>query len=218
MGCKCVVFDMDGVLFDSESLVIQCWEKTAEKYNISDIKAICQSCLGVNSVATKKKFLEKYGDDFPYDAYKKEMSELYWNEVKAGKLQLKSGVMEILKFLKENDFAVGIASSTRLKVIEEETKRFGLFDMFDKIIGGDMVKNSKPSPEIYLTACKELNVLPEESYAVEDSYNGIRSASAAGMHAIMIPDLLPPNEEMEHLAEHIFTSMGEFQKHLQSFC
>ena len=99
-------------------------------------------------------------------------------------------------------------------IVRKEMQHFGLEQMFDQIIGGDMVQHSKPNPEIYQTACRELGVLPAEAYAVEDSYNGIRSAAAAGMQAIMIPDLLPPTPEMEQLAAKIFPSMGEFQQFL----
>ena len=95
-------------------------------------------------------------------------------------------------------------------------QHFGLEQMFDEIIGGDMVRRSKPDPEIYLTACRALGADPAETYAVEDSYNGIRSAAAAGMRPVMIPDLLPPTPEIESLTAKIFPSMTEFQQFLFS--
>lgn len=216
MKCQCVVFDMDGVLFDSEALVLQCWELTAEKHRIDHVRSTCQKCLGSNAAAAKEKFLETYGADFPYDEYKAEMSALYWEYVQAGKLALKFGVREILAALREHHFAIGIASSTRQVVIRKQLAMFGLENSFDQIIGGDMVQRSKPEPEIYLRACEALGILPEAAYAVEDSYNGIRAASRAGMHPVMIPDLLPPTAEMEQLAEHIFPDMQAFQAFLFS--
>ena len=81
---QCVVFDMDGVLFDSEKLVLQCWEQTAQAHHIPDIQTACRSCLGSNAASARQKFLEKYGADFPYDTYKQEMSARYWQQVETG--------------------------------------------------------------------------------------------------------------------------------------
>lgn len=216
MKCQCVVFDMDGVLFDSEALVQQCWVLTAEKYQIPDICSTCQKCLGTNAAAARQLFLETYGADFPYDAYKAEMSGLYWEHVQAGKLKLKPGVREILSALRAHHIAIGIASSTRQTVIRKQLAMFGLEESFDQIIGGDMVQHSKPEPDIYLEACAALGMAPEYAYAVEDSYNGIRAAFRAGMHPVMIPDLQPPTEEMQQLAEYIFPDMQAFQEFLFS--
>ena len=159
---------------------------------------------------------DRYGADFPYDTYKAEMSARYWENVGEGKLELKPGVREILDALRQNGWKTAIASSTRTAVVREEMQHFGLEQMFDEIIGGDMVRRSKPDPEIYLTACRALGADPAETYAVEDSYNGIRSAAAAGMRPVMIPDLLPPTPEIESLTAKIFPSMTEFQQFLFS--
>ncbi|MFR6313853.1 MAG: HAD family hydrolase [Ruminococcus sp.] len=213
---QCVVFDMDGVLFDSEKLVLQCWEQTAQAHHIPDIQTACRSCLGSNAASARQKFLEKYGADFPYDTYKQEMSARYWQQVETGKLELKPGVQEMLQFLREQHIPAAIASSTRRAAVRQQITLFGLQDFFCKIIGGDMVQQSKPHPEIYQTACAAMDVPPACAYAVEDSYNGIRAASRAGMHPIMIPDLLPPTPEMEQLAEQIFPDMAAFQAFLKA--
>lgn len=213
---QCVVFDMDGVLFDSEALVLRSWEQTAEIHGIPDVREVCLRCLGTNAAESRRLFLEKYGADFPYDTYKAEMSARYWENVGEGKLELKPGVREILDALRQNGWKTAIASSTRTAVVREEMQHFGLEQMFDEIIGGDMVRRSKPDPEIYLTACRVLGADPAETYAVEDSYNGIRSATAAGMRPVMIPDLLPPTPEIESLTAKIFPSMTEFQQFLFS--
>ena len=203
---QCVVFDMDGVLFDSEALVLHSWEQTAEIHGIPDVREVCLRCLGTNAEKSRQLFLEKYGADFPYDTYKAEMSARYWENVGEGKLALKPGVREILDALRQHGWKTAIASSTRTAVVREQ--------MFHEIIGGDMVRRSKPDPEIYLTACRALGADPAETYAVEDSYNGIRAAAAAGMRPVMIPDLLPPTPEIERLTEQIFPSMAEFQQFL----
>ena len=155
---QCVVFDMDGVLFDSEKLVLQCWEQTAQAHHIPDIQTACRSCLGSNAASARQKFLEKYGADFPYDTYKQEMSARYWQQVETGKLELKPGVREMLQFLREQHIPAAIASSTRRAAVRQQITLFGLQDFFCKIIGGDMVQQSKPHPEIYQTACAAMDV------------------------------------------------------------
>ena len=136
------------------------------------------------------------------------MSARYWENVGEGKLELKPGVREILDALRQNGWKTAIASSTRTAVVREEMQHFGLEQMFDEIIGGDMVRRSKPDPEIYLTACRVLGADPAATYAVE--------AAAAGMRPVMIPDLLPPTPEIESLTAKIFPSMTEFQQFLFS--
>ena len=117
-----------------------------------------------------------------------------------GRLPLKPGVVEILEELRRRKVKVALASSTRKAVVEQELRDAGILHYFEKVICGDMVERSKPAPDIFLKTCEELGVEPERSYAIEDSYNGIRSAHGAGMRPIMVPDLSEPTEEMERLA------------------
>ncbi len=209
---KAVIFDMDGVIFDSEQLVLQCWVETANKYGIKDIATACKECLGLNRVATKERFLLRYGQDFPYDTYKQEMSDLYHKRAREGALVLKPGVVEILDFLKEKGMKIALASSTRRQVVIWELEYAGVISYFDEIVCGDMVSHSKPDPEIFLKACELLSVKPENAYAIEDSYNGIRAAYEGGLHPIMVPDLVESTTEMEEKAEFIFPSLYEVMK------
>lgn len=212
---KAVVFDMDGVIFDSETLVIKTWEMVAEKYGFSNVEKVCRKCLGTNAEATRKIFLDFYGEDFPYDKYKKEMSSLFHQYAAGGKLPKKTGVTEILEYLKENDIKTGLATSTRKDVVLKELDEGGILPFFDAVVCGDMVNRSKPEPDIYLEVCRQLQTNPSLCVAVEDSYNGIRAASRAGMRAIMVPDLAEPTEEMKELAECILPSLLEVQKYLE---
>lgn len=212
---KAVVFDMDGIIFDSERLVIDCWKVVAEKYAIPDIEEACNECLGVNSVETKEKFLNRYGQDFPYDEYKNEMSKIYHDNYDGGRLPMKIGVVELLKYLKETDVKVALASSTRTEVVVQQLKDAGILEYFRVIVGGDMVTRSKPQPDIFLKACEELGVAPEESFAIEDSYNGIRAAAAGHLRPLMVPDLMPPTDEMRDLSEGIFDTLLDVKGYLK---
>lgn len=204
-----VIFDMDGVIFDSERLVVETWVEVAKKYGIEGIEDACAACVGINAQATELKMKEIYGEDFPYQEYKKEASALYHERYDDGRLPTKPGIRELLEFLHANNIRTAVASSTRRAVVEQEIRDAGLAPFFQKIICGDMVERSKPAPDIFLKAAEELGVNPEVCYVIEDSYNGIRGAHTAGMHPIMVPDMLPPTDEMEKLAEQIFPSLFE---------
>lgn len=212
---KAVVFDMDGVIFDSERLVIECWKEVADKYGIADIERACEACLGVNATETRESFKRFYGQDFPYDEYKKEMSEMFHSRYDGGRLPTKVGVKELLQYLKEQGKKVGLASSTRKVVVVQELTDAGLIEYFDVVVGGDMVTRSKPQPDIFLKACEELGVKPEEAFAIEDSYNGIRAAFAGKLRPLMVPDLMPVTEEMQELAECVFETLLDVKEFLK---
>ncbi|MBQ8195307.1 MAG: HAD family phosphatase [Oscillospiraceae bacterium] len=214
MNIQAVVFDMDGIIFDSEAKVVECWVETAEKYGIKDIETLCHKCLGTNSAETKRIALEFYGEDFPYDEYKAEMSALYHERYDGGRLPMKPHIKELLEFLRENGIRVALASSTRTQVVHDQLRDAGIISYFDKLVCGDMVSRSKPAHDIFLRACEELGVEPSSALAIEDSYNGIRSAHAAGMHPVMVPDLAPPTAEMEQLADVILPSLKEVIEYL----
>ena len=198
---QAVIFDMDGIIFDSERLVIECWEVIAKKHNIPDIVEICMRVQGNNREETGKRFREKYGNDFPYEAYKKEASALFRRLYGGGRLPLKPGVMEILEELKHKRIPLALASSTRTDIVKLELEEAHLLHYFDAVLGGDMAARSKPEPDIFLAAAEALGVIPANCYVLEDSYNGVRAAYRAGTHPIMVPDMQQPTEEIREMAE-----------------
>ncbi len=191
-----VIFDMDGVIFDSERLVLVCWEKVSEKYGIQGIEEVFIPCIGTNAEKTKEVVLDHYGQDFPFEEFRKEASVLFHEDVNRNGLPVKKGIRELLEYLKEREIPTAVASSTRLEVVTGELKQAGLYEYFKVVMGGDQLKRSKPEPDIYLMTCEKLGVNPGQAYAIEDSYNGIRSSYSAGMKPIMVPDMLPATEEM----------------------
>ena len=216
MKYKAVIFDMDGVIFDSERLVLESWKQIAEKYGIQNVEEVLIKCIGVNAVITRDIFLEYYGKDFPYDMYKTECSSLFHTWCKTKGLPIKKGVTELLKYLNDSGYKVGLASSTRYEIVKEELEEAGLLPYFHNLTGGDMLKKSKPEPDIFLMACESLSVKPEEAIGIEDSYNGIRALSRAGMLPVMVPDMIAPDEEMKDLAEFIFDDLLEVLKWIQT--
>lgn len=211
-----VVFDMDGVIFDSERATMKCWLELAEKYDIKNIEEPYLACTGTTAQRTKEIMLEAYGDDFPYDVYAKEASTMYHEKYDGGRLPMKSGVHVILDFLKYENKKIALASSTRRQTVVNQLRDAGILEYFDEIVTGDMVTKSKPDPEIFLLACEKIGVKPENAYAIEDSYNGIRSASRGGLRPIMVPDLLPATDEMKELSETVQDTLDKVVEYLNS--
>ena len=207
MQYQAVVFDMDGVIFDTERLVIEFQKEVAKKHNIPNVEHTCIQCLGTNRVRTREIFLENYGADFPYDPYRAEVTELFNTHYKGVPLPTKPGVRELLSYLQEQDIKVGLASSTAQHLVRDEIGTAGLLPYFQTLVCGDMVEHSKPAPDIFLKACEILNADPTKSIAIEDSFNGIRSAHCAGMTPIMVPDQVQPTDEIRTLAFHVMPSL-----------
>ena len=209
---KNVIFDMDGVIFDSERACLVCWSELAKKYGLSDVEEVFTKCIGTNKNQTAEIVNNAYSAEFGPDIADKLLSEssvLFHQKYDNGRLPLKSGVREILDHLKERGYRIALASSTKKATVERELTEAGLIGYFELIVGGDIVKISKPNPEIYLLTCKELMIKPEDAYAIEDSFNGIRAAHAANMHPVMVPDMIPADSEMRKLSEVVCNDLFE---------
>ena len=212
-----VIFDMDGVIFDSERIVCDLWIDFAKENGMSGMDELIIKCIGINDNATKKLFLEAYGEGCPYDEYKKVISQKYHELYDGGRLPMKPGVKELLGFLKENDIKTALASSTKVKTVTNQLTDAGILEYFDVVIGGDMVTKSKPDPEIFLEAADKLGVDPTKSFIIEDSLNGIKAAYAAGAKPLMVPDLIKPDEEIQKICYNIFVNLHEIKAFFANF-
>lgn len=209
---KAVVFDMDGVLFDTERLCMEGWRQVAGQQGIQGMEEISMLCIGLNGGDTKRLVLERLGGDFPYDDFRGKVSDWVWEQIRKKGLPVKEGVRKLLPYLQHSGYKIGLASSTRYASVISHLKEADIIDYFQVIVTGDMIEHSKPQPDIYLLACRKLDVSPEEAYAVEDSPNGIRSAYSAGMKPIMVPDMVEPDEEMRKLSFLICDSLTEVMR------
>ncbi len=153
---RTIVFDMDGVLIDTEALILEAWKEVAAGIGLKDIEKTLYQCIGITAPETEALFRRTYGEDFPYQKYKAMSSEIFHADIKEHGLPVKPGVYELFDFLKEKGWQIGLASSTRKSLVCEEMESIGLLNFFHVIVCGDMVTHSKPHPEIYLKACELL--------------------------------------------------------------
>lgn len=205
---KAVIFDMDGVLLDSETISWKTWEIAAKEYGLKDIKTANSACMGANKNDTYAILRSFYGKDFPAEQFLARTSELFYEIEKQSGIPLMPYAKEALEYLGKK-YTLALASSTRKEAVFRQMKNAGLFDFFKTITTGDMVTHSKPDPEIYLIAAKSINVAPEEAVAIEDSPNGIKSACNAGLRAVMVPDKIQPDSELKQKSWKIISSLKE---------
>lgn len=211
-----VVFDMDGVLFDTERICSECWRQIGKEWKLPHMEQVIHTCIGLNDTDTAQVFSEFYGLEFPFLEFKKRNTKLFYEKIDADGLPIKTGVFEILDYLKDKGCRIGLASSTRETSVRSHIKNAGIEACFEVVVGGDMVTHSKPNPEIYQIALKKLSVEPGRAVAIEDSANGIKSAYQAGMKPIMVPDLVEPSKEIipmtYKICRNLLEVITEFEK------
>lgn len=196
---KAVVFDMDGIIFDTESMTVSLWKKASEALGCADATPFKGEFMGLNTVYQRKYFSDKFGKDFPYDEFIQCANRYSAEYVAQHGVPVKPGLFELLNYLKQSGRLIAAATSTRRATVMHYFKDAGITDYFDRIICGDMVEKSKPDPDIYLKAANALGVAPQDCMALEDSPNGLTSAYHAGMKTVMVPDLIPPTPELQKM-------------------
>ncbi|WBW95994.1 HAD family hydrolase [Oceanirhabdus sp. W0125-5] len=213
---KAVVFDMDGLMFDTERLTIKAWDYAGEKIGIGKMGHMVYKTLGMNIESARKVFIEEYGERVTEEDLSKHAKEFFHDYYNYHGIPMKPGLIELLTYLKENNYKIAVATSSNKEVALRHFKRANITDYFDVIVCGDMIENSKPAPDIYLKASELLGVSPSECLALEDSPNGINSAFSAQLIPVMIPDLIEPTEELSGIVHSKLTNLHEVIELLNS--
>lgn len=192
---KALVFDMDGLLLDSERIVQCSWNEAGIEMGILDIGEHIYNTLGLNRKARNEYFKKAFGQDFPLEEFNQKTSDIFFRITGNAGIPLKTGAKELLAYAKAHGYKMAVATSSGRKYAKKELKDAGIWHYFDSGIFGDMIENTKPHPEIYLKACESIRMNADECFALEDAPAGIRSAYAAGLKVIAVPDLVQPDDE-----------------------
>lgn len=196
---EAIVFDMDGLLFDSERIVQRSWEEAGNQLGLEHMGETIYHTLGMNLAGRNHYFRNTIAKDFPCEEFAKQARIWFYKIVNEEGLPMKNGARELLEYGKANGYRMAIATSSRREYALKNLKAAKIYDFFDAGVFGDMVQHAKPDPEIYLKACASIGAAPANCIALEDAPAGIRAAYAAGMKPIMIPDLVAPTPEIEAL-------------------
>ena len=196
---EAIVFDMDGLLFDSERIVQRSWEEAGNQLGLEHMGETIYHTLGMNLAGRNHYFRNTIAKDFPCEEFAKQARIWFYKIVNEEGLPMKNGARKLLEYGKVNGYRMAIATSSRKEYALKNLKAAKIYDFFDAGVFGDMVQHAKPDPEIYLKACDRIGAYPANCIALEDAPAGIRAAYAAGMKPIMIPDLVAPTPEIEAL-------------------
>lgn len=203
------VFDMDGLMIDTEKLLVRFWKESAGEYgyNMTD-----ENVLGIRSLSRKYSVpLLKgiFGEEFPFSEVRSRRISLMNDYIDKYGFEVKKGLFQLLDYLEKNNYLIAVATATDRERAEYYLKKIDAYKYFDAVICGDMVTNGKPDPDIYITASGKLGLMPNECVAFEDSPNGIKSAYSAGCRVVMIPDLTQPDDEVKPLLSGVYESLDK---------
>ncbi|MBN9087528.1 MAG: HAD family phosphatase [Reyranella sp.] len=206
-----VVFDMDGVLFDTETLYEKSALGAAREVGIPMTSEFFRSTVGSPSPVVRAQVVAHYGPDVPVDKLW-EISRRIFGELTETQEILKPGVRELLDLLDELGLPRAVATSSVRPTVERHLHKHGLADRFHGIAAQGDYEHHKPHPDPFLKAAELLGVAPQDCLAVEDSHHGVRSASSAGMMTVMVPDLLPATDEICALCLHVMPDLHEVRR------
>lgn len=213
MNYHAAIFDMDGLLLDTERVCMRVFQEACEVQQLPFYTEVYLSIIGRNAAGIEAIFRKAYGNDL--DRLHQEWRTRYNAVVKHQAIPVKEGVVELLEWLKEQSLPIAVATSTAKDVAKIKLELAGLSKYIDNLTTGCEVNNGKPDPEIYLLAANRLNVEPTKCLAFEDSNNGVRAAVAANMSTYQIPDLVEPCDEVRQFGHSIVPSLHDVLKELK---
>lgn len=196
---RAVIFDMDGILIDTERWLNKYWCQAALEAGFAMKPEHALSIRSMDAKLAEPYLKSIFGESFDYQKIRNRRRELFNAHVEKYGVDKKPGVDELLDYLKQKGIKAAVATATELERAKEYLTAIGVYEKFDKVISAKTVKNGKPAPDVYLYACEQLGEKPEACIAVEDSPNGVLSAHRAGLRVVMVPDLSEPDEETAKL-------------------
>ncbi len=204
-----VVFDMDGLMFDTETLTYELQKPILEQKGITYTLDWYKQTVGKRIEDIVPLFKELCGDSFDYEGFRVQCREAYKKYTDEHGVPIKDGLFELLDYLKEKNIKIALATSTTEPSAARTLKISGTLPYFDALVCADDVKRGKPHPDPFIKAAEKLGLNPENCLALEDSINGIKSAYSAGMVTVMVPDLIEPTEEIKPMCYKILNTLND---------
>ncbi len=193
---RAVIFDMDGLILDTEKLLVRFWIRAANEFGFPMTREQALYLRSLHRSFAVPYLKEQFGEEFDYLAVRGRRMELMREYLSQNPLELKKGAVELLDHLSSRGIRSAVCTATDYERAKDYLSQVGIFERFDAIICAAMVEKGKPCPDIYLYAAEKLGLAPRECMALEDSPNGVKSAASAGCVTVMIPDLTQPDEEL----------------------
>ena len=206
---KAVIFDMDGLMIDSERATYQCYVKVLEKMGLTMSEDFYKTLLGKTLKTAYEIIYDEYGRDFPMDEVLADVHQLLADTFDNEGVPIKKGLIELLSYLKEHHYKTIVATSSTRQRVDHILELSDLVKYFDDSICGDEVTNGKPNPEVFLKACQKLDVKPHEAIVLEDSEAGIQAAFSAKIPVICIPDMKYPDDKYVSMTTQIYNSLDQ---------
>lgn len=212
---EAVIFDMDGVIYDTEAFYLKHWIQVFNEFGYKMTKEVYVNAMGRGRKKVKEYFKSIYGDNLPIDEMYKIKDKLLFDAVRNKEVPLKDGAIELLEFLKSKNIKTALATSAKRERLDIQLDGSPIVKYFDAIVCGDDVVNSKPDPEIFLKAAKLIDSDPTKSIVIEDSEAGIKAAHDGGIIGLHVEDLKEADDNIKENAYKLFKNLSEIKTYLE---
>ena len=213
---KAIIFDMDGLMIDSERVTFECYQERLKDMNLTMDEEFYKTLLGKPIKGIYQRFFDVYGNDFPIENVIQDVHQLMAERFETEGVPVKKGLVELLHYLKDNNYKTIVATSSNRDRVDKILAQAKITEFFDDSICGDEVTKGKPNPEVFLKSCQKLGVNVDEAIVLEDSEAGIQASYDANIKVICIPDMKYPEKQYEEKTFKILKDLTEVTAYLKS--
>ena len=213
---KAIIFDMDGLMIDSERVTFECYQERLKDMNLTMDEKFYKTLLGKPIKGIYQRFYDVYGNDFPIENVIQDVHQLMAERFETEGVPVKKGLVELLHYLKDNNYKTIVATSSNRDRVDKILAQAKITEFFDDSICGDEVTKGKPNPEVFLKSCQKLGVNVDEAIVLEDSEAGIQASYDAGIKVICIPDMKYPEKQYEEKTFKILKDLNDVTEYLKS--
>lgn len=213
---KAIIFDMDGLMIDSERVTFECYQERLKDMNLTMDEKFYKTLLGKPIKGIYQRFYDVYGNDFPIENVIQDVHQLMAERFETEGVPIKKGLVELLHYLKDNNYKTIVATSSNRDRVDKILAQAKITEFFDDSICGDEVTKGKPNPEVFLKSCQKLGVNVDEAIVLEDSEAGIQASYDANIKVICIPDMKYPEKQYEEKTFKILKDLTEVTAYLKS--